>query len=239
MSESTVHILLIEDNPAEARLAGRILEKAGYTVITATRGRNGILKAQSMLPDLILLDLGLPDVNGFLVMQVLQSDPRTAAIPVLCLTGQPDPAKLFQAAALGLKAADFIRKPFTARKLLGPIARHLRPAIKEGGGGHKAGRQKPAHVLRRGHIVADRFAQKLWSVSKEIPLLGRRQFPLMWALMKREGPVSRLDLLREVWAEDEEPKKVDMVVMRLRRALKAGGAPCRIETTRHGYRFKA
>ncbi len=82
-------ILIVEDNPANMKLALFLLERGGHTVLTAIDAAGGIIQARSELPDLILMDIRLPDMDGLQATRVLKADPRTSHIPVVALTAVP------------------------------------------------------------------------------------------------------------------------------------------------------
>jgi len=107
----TANILVIDDDPSCRRFIQRMLESRGYSVATAASGRTGIAQAQDESPDLILLDLVLPDCNGFSAMQKLKSQPKTNCIPVIIVTGRCDPESLLETAAAGQHARAFLWKP--------------------------------------------------------------------------------------------------------------------------------
>ncbi len=113
-------ILIIDDSKAMLKVLSDILMKNGHTPIVASDGEEGIEKAENVLPDIILLDIGLPDMDGFEVCKVLKESNLTKNIPVLFLTGHyPDASDAVK--GLGLGAYDYIRKPFETNELLARI----------------------------------------------------------------------------------------------------------------------
>jgi DNA-binding response OmpR family regulator len=103
-------ILLVDDERELVQAMASNLRKAGYTVFTARKGQAGIDRAQRLLPDLIILDLLLPDIDGFSVCETLRRLPETTTIPVLMMTGMPGEFPRYAGFEAG--AVDFIRKPF-------------------------------------------------------------------------------------------------------------------------------
>ena len=114
-------VLVVEDDPSTRELLSVALEKRGFEVLTAADGESGLLKAGEELPGLILLDLRLPGMDGFEVLQALKQDPPTAAIPVIVLTGSEGLKAGARARVLSLGAADFVSKPFDIDMLVEEI----------------------------------------------------------------------------------------------------------------------
>jgi DNA-binding response OmpR family regulator len=116
-------ILLVDDDPGFVELVRRKLEANGYAVVMAFDGREGLLKAQTASPDLVLLDLAMPGMDGFETLRALKAAPKTAAIPVVMLTSQGDRKHIFAAEQLG--ASDFLVKPVPWDTLLDVIRTNL------------------------------------------------------------------------------------------------------------------
>ena len=109
-------ILIIEDTLASLQLLASLLGEAGYAVRTAQDGELGLLSAQARAPDLILLDIRMPGMNGFEVCRRLKADPNTASVPVIFLTALQDAQDKVQGLRLG--AVDYITKPYQAEEVL-------------------------------------------------------------------------------------------------------------------------
>jgi len=118
-------ILLVDDNKELLELLCLSLQDGGFSVITATDGVEALKKARSLLPDLILLDLMLPEMDGFAVCETLRQDPATASVPVLILSGMP--GQMPKYAGIESGGTDFISKPANPTALLARI-RQLLPA---------------------------------------------------------------------------------------------------------------
>ncbi len=119
-------ILLVDDEPSMIKLVGRRLEEAGYQVLPAIDGQEAVDKARAERPDLIVLDVMLPKINGYSVCAILKTDARYAQIPIVMLTAKAQQKD----EALGRTAgADvYIRKPFKSQELLDAIAQLLQKA---------------------------------------------------------------------------------------------------------------
>jgi len=112
-------ILLVEDDADIVELLSFNLKRAGFAVGTASEGVEGLKKARSLLPDLILLDIMLPELDGFAVCEILKRDPGTASIPIVILTAMS--SQLARYTGLSCGANDYITKPFSTKALLSKI----------------------------------------------------------------------------------------------------------------------
>src|ERR1044071_7068253 len=118
VSKSAVRskILVVDDEPEAVELVEFNLKQAGYTVVTAADGTEALTKSRASLPDLIVLDLMLPEINGLEVCKMLRRDPVTAAIPIIMLTAKA--AEIDRVLGLELGADDYLTKPFSPRELV-------------------------------------------------------------------------------------------------------------------------
>ena len=123
MSDNGKCILYIEDNPYSRTLVRRILEARGYTVLEADNGVTGLATAQEAMPDLILMDLSMPDMDGYETSQQIKSIPQLQHIPIVALTAHAMRGDREKALAAGCDG--YISKPIDARALPGQIARFL------------------------------------------------------------------------------------------------------------------
>lgn len=224
------HILVVDDEPDLVELVQHHLKRERYEVTTAADGETALKIAQQKVPDLMVLDLMLPGIDGLEVCRRVKGDPRTAHIPVLMLTAKAEETD----AIIGLSqgADDYIRKPFGVRELLARIAARLRTA--EAG---KAADDKK--VLRFGDLVID-------SVKHDVALRGKSvsltmtEFRLLKHLVANSGRAfTRNQLLDAAIAPDAVviDRNVDVHVATLRKKLGAFGQ--NIETIRGlGYRFR-
>lgn len=117
-------ILIIEDNPVNLHALSFVLRDAGYTVLEALTGRMGLKMAEEELPDLVLLDIMMPEMDGFAVCRQLKANPRTNTIPILMVTGDAETASKVRCFDLG--AADYITKPFQREEVLARIRSQLK-----------------------------------------------------------------------------------------------------------------
>lgn len=226
MPKSTNSVLVIDDEPQIRRFVGAGLELHGYTVKEADTGAVGLSTAAHMQPDVIVLDLGLPDMSG---IEVLESVRAWSNVPIIVLSIES--AEEQKVMLLKLGADDYIVKPFSIRELLLRVQAVLRRQLSE---------RSPTPMLRFGNLRVDRDAHRAW-VNEEPLDLTALEFRLLVTLCDRRDRVQpRATLLRDVWQIDGDipTRTVDTHVKRLREKLGAC-ARC-IETVRGvGYRFTA
>jgi DNA-binding response OmpR family regulator len=124
MHDSMKRILVIDDLPENVFMLKDRLEHEGYEVLSAYNGKSGIEKAQNELPDLILLDVMMPDINGFEVCKILVNDSRTSDIPIILVTAKTDPEDIKEGLDAG--ANDYIKKPIDKIELLARVKSELK-----------------------------------------------------------------------------------------------------------------
>jgi DNA-binding response OmpR family regulator len=218
-------ILLIEDNRDYAATLSANLEREGYNVDVAANGVDGLAMAKRDEPDLIILDLMLPAMSGFTVLQRLRDEGREA--PVLIMTALGTEEEKLR--GFGLGADDYVVKPCGLLEILARV----RALLKRASGGSAAPRSE-AHV---GDLTVDFGARIVRRGDTEIPLRPK-EFDLLAALVRHRGRVvSRADLLREVWgyAAGTESRTVETHLAALRERL---GDEAYIVTVRGaGYRL--
>lgn len=219
-------ILVIEDEQDIQKILEYNLRKAGHDVIQALRGYDGLEMAQSMRPDLILLDLMLPDIQGTDICKILKSKTETKAIPVIILTAKGEEIDRVIGFELGVE--DYVVKPFSVRELILRIQAILR----------RKGPPPDQSIIQFGCLRIDPEAHRAWVDDEEVRLT-LTEFRLLLTLYERKNRVqTRITLLEDVWGmnAEAETRTVDTHVKRLREKL--GKADSYIETVRgSGYRF--
>ena len=226
----THRILVVDDEPDITALVAYHLARAGYRVSTAANGTEALKAAQEERPDVVVLDLMLPGMSGWDVLQELRRSEDTREVGVILLTSRREEVDRIRGLSLG--ADDYITKPFSPAELALRVAALLRrlasPAVSAGS------------MLAAGPIRVDRSAHSV-TVDGEELILTATEYKLLLTLMERRGRVqSRSQLLESVWdaQPDIQTRTVDMHVQRLRSKLGEHGDL--IETARgFGYRFKA
>ncbi len=221
-------ILVIEDERDLQSVLEFNLKAAGHEVLSALRGREGIALAKERRPELVILDLMLPDIAGTEVCKLLKQDPNTQATPILMLTAKGE--EVDRVVGFELGADDYVVKPFSVRELLLRIEAVLRRAATPPG--------VVAPPFDFGKLRVDREAHRVWVDGAEVELTAL-EFRLLVTLYDRRNRVqSRATLLDDVWGieADITTRTVDTHVKRLREKL--GVAGDYVETVRGvGYRF--
>jgi two-component system phosphate regulon response regulator PhoB len=221
-------ILVVEDEKDLQELLAYNLRKAGHDPILVGLGHEALERAASEAPDLILLDLMLPDMPGTDVCRTLKSNPATRHIPVVMLTAKGE--EIDRVVGFELGADDYVPKPYSMRELtlrLAAILRRRAAPSTDGPG-----------LTVFGRLRVDREGHRVWVDAQEVALTAL-ELRLLCTLYDRRGRVqSRAVLLDEVWrmSSDVNTRTVDTHVKRLREKL--GDAGAYLETVRGvGYRF--
>jgi two-component system phosphate regulon response regulator PhoB len=217
----------VDDEPDAIDLIKFNLKAAGYEVVTAADGEEALKKTRSLLPDLIILDLMLPEVDGLEVCKILRRDTRVSGIPIIMLTAKA--AEIDRVLGLELGADDYVTKPFSPRELVLRVKRLLRA-------GPTAGDKEDEIKLKELSLDIPRHQA---SVKGKAIDLTATEFKLLTVLAQRRGRVqSREQLLQDVWEYDNliDTRTVDTHMRRLREKL--GPAARYLDTVRGvGYRF--
>ena len=223
-------VLVVDDEPDIVALVAYHLAKAGYRVSTASSGGDAVTLARQERPALIVLDLMLPGMSGFDVLEQLRADEATHGVAVLLLTARREEPDRIRGLSLG--ADDYLTKPFSPQELVLRVAAILRRV--------GAAPQVEGDVLRVGTMSIDRGAHRVQVDGQDVELTPT-EFKLLLTLAERRGRVqARGHLLETVWeaAPDIQTRTVDMHIQRLRAKLGVAGES--IETVRgFGYRLRA
>lgn len=223
-------VLVVEDEPDIRRLVVLHLERDGFRCRTAANGADALRAVKTAVPDLVVLDLMLPELDGLEVCRRLRRDHVTAAVPIIMLTAKSD--EVDRIVGLEVGADDYVIKPFSPKELVARVRAVLR-------------RSRPdvaTPVLSVGPITLDP-ARHTVSRNGHAVVLTPKEFDLLQALLESAGRVlSREYLLNRVWgyarADAIESRTVDVHVRRLRAKLgDAGGLITTIKSV--GYRFEA
>jgi two-component system phosphate regulon response regulator PhoB len=220
-------ILVVEDEPDLLALVRINLEQAGFEVETAENGSDALAALRRAPPDLMLLDLMLPDVSGTEICRRVRASAELSELPVIMLTAKAD--EVDRVVGLELGADDYVTKPFSPRELTLRVRAVLR-------------RQSPARaqarVIEHGTLSLDPERHRCFVDGEEVGLTAK-EFSLLQCLMRRPGRVMTRDrLLDDVWGSDitVTTRTIDTHLKRLREKL--GRAGELIETVRGvGYRF--
>ena len=207
-------LLLVEDDPAIRSALVRALAERGHGVRTAASGMQGLQEAVDDRPDLVVLDLGLPDIDGVTLLTMLRA---VSDVPVIVATARDDESETVRALDAG--ADDYVVKPFAADHLEARIRAVLR---------RTAGKAGKSQVLEVGELVVDVRAHEAQLAGKSLDL-SRKEFDLLAYLAGRPGEVvSKRELMAQVWGQPYGggDKTVDVHLSWLRRKLgETAGAP--------------
>jgi phosphate regulon transcriptional regulator PhoB len=222
-------VLIVEDEPDIRDLLAFHLEREGYQVTRSRSGVDALRQVRARPPDLILLDLMLPELGGLDVCRRLRQDPRTASVPIVMLTARGE--EVDRILGLEIGADDYIVKPFSPKEVVARVRAVLR----------RAGARDGAAPVVSGRLVIDPDRHTVHVDAAPIELTPK-EFDLLRALAEARGRVlSREFLLDRVWgyasASEIESRTVDVHVRRLR--VKLGGEGQRITTVKGvGYRLE-
>jgi two-component system alkaline phosphatase synthesis response regulator PhoP len=221
-------VLVVEDETDIRDLVVFHLAREGYRCRTAATGMQALQEVREHLPDLIVLDLMLPEVDGLEVCRRVRADHASASVPIIILTAKSD--EVDRVVGLEMGADDYLVKPFSPKELVARVRAVLR----------RARQPLPVSTLRAGALVLDATRHTI-EVAGGPVMLTPKEFDLLQALMGAAGRVlSREYLLDHVWgysrASEIESRTVDVHVRRLRAKLGAEGR--RVATVKGvGYRF--
>jgi len=223
----TQRVLIVDDEPDLLELVRHHLDQAGYDVSTCTSGRAALESIRHSRPDLVVLDLMLPDLAGTEICRKIRSDPQLADVPILMLTAKGE--EVDRVVGFELGADDYVAKPFSPRELTLRVSAILR---------RTQGGERPAAVLGKHGIELDTERHRCQVDGVAVDLTAK-EFRLLTTLIGRPGRVmNRQTLLEEVWGSDINvtERTIDTHMKRLREKLGVSGD--RIETVRGvGYRF--
>jgi two-component system phosphate regulon response regulator PhoB len=222
-------VLVIDDEKDLIELVRYNLEKEGFEVQGALNGESGLAEAIQRMPDVVLVDLMLPGIDGLEVCRRLRSDTRTAAIPLIMLTAKTSESD--RVVGLELGADDYVTKPFSPRELTARVRALLRRV---------SAYVEPSELIRRGDLVVDPVKHEV-KCGDDSVVLTATEFRLLQFMAAHPGRVfSRNELIDHALGRDVEvlDRTIDVHIMALRRKLAKRGDY--IETIRgFGYRFRA
>jgi DNA-binding response OmpR family regulator len=203
-------ILVVEDSADIAQLIAHSLQRAGHTVDRLTSGTTVLPSARAHPPDVIVLDLMLPGMDGLLVCQALRDEPATAGVPIIMLTARGEEADRVRGLELG--ADDYVTKPFSPKELVARVGALLRRIERP---------KRPATLIRYGPIAIDVERHRVIDGDRDVKLTAK-EFLLLAYLIEHQGRVLSRDLLlTDVWGYQYTggTRTVDVHVRRLREKL--------------------
>jgi two-component system alkaline phosphatase synthesis response regulator PhoP len=224
-------ILIVEDDKDIIKMLEYNLKKEGFRVIAAHDGEDALDLALRQSPDLILLDLMLPGIDGLEVCKTLKNESKTGTIPIIMLTAKSQESD--KVVGLEMGADDYITKPFSPRELIARIKAVLRRVSEK---------EKLPEIFQAGDLKID-FAKISVNVKDKPAELTSKEFELLKTLLKAKGRVlSRDYLLDTIWGYDHameiQTRTVDVHIRTLRMKLKSA-AKMIVTVKNYGYRFQA
>ena len=203
-------VLIIEDSADIAELIKHYLDRAGYDSVVHGSGRDGLVAARQSPPDLVILDVMLPGMDGMQVCQALRAEPTTAGLPILMLTARGEEADRVRGLELG--ADDYVTKPFSPKELVARVGALLRRADRS---------LKPATQLQYGPISINLERHEVRVASDDVRLTAKEFLLLQYLLEHRGRVLSRDRLLTDVWGYQYTggTRTVDVHVRRLREKI--------------------
>ena len=206
-------VQIVEDSPDIAELVRHYLTRAGYEATTVSSGRDALIQARQSPPDLVVLDIMLPGMDGMQVCQALRAEPATANIPIIMLTARGEEADRVRGLELG--ADDYVTKPFSPKELVARVAALLRRTERA----HQT--QPPATLLQYGPIAMNLDRHEVRIGADEIKLTAKEFLLLQYLLEHRGRVLSRDRLLTDVWGYQYTggTRTVDVHVRRLREKI--------------------
>ena len=208
MTAQAQTVLVVEDESSIASFVALYLKNAGYSVRTVATGADALAQANAERPDLIVLDLMLPDVDGIEVCRRLRKD---SDVPILMLTARDEDVDKIIGLEVG--ADDYLTKPFNPRELVARVKSILRRSVPER-------RQSETKQLKHGDLEIDAGRREARVLGEEIQL-APKEFDLLWELLDHNGLVlTRDQLLERVWGYTfaGDTRTVDVHVRQIRRA---------------------
>lgn len=222
-------ILVVDDERDILEIVKYNLEKENLQVFTETDGNSALRVAKEKKPNLIILDIMLPGINGIELCRILKNDEKTKDIPIIMLTVKSE--EIDKVLALEIGADDYVTKPFSIRELLARVKAVLRRTTKKE-------KIKENEILNFKDITIDPLKYEVFVKNKPINLTNK-EFKLLYFLVQNKGfLVTREKLLEKIWGidADVETRTVDVHVKRLREKL--GDSKKHIVTVRSlGYKF--
>jgi len=223
-------VLVIDDEENVCELISLYFGKSGYDVVTAADGVDGLEKLRQERPDIVILDLMLPGMDGVDVCKEIR---KQSNIPLIMLTARTD--EVDRVLGLEIGADDYVTKPFSPRELLARVKAVLRRAA-------YIPSPDEAQVLELPGLSVSRISREVIVGNNRIDLTPK-EFDLLWYLASNRNRVfTREQLLEQVWAYQEfygDERTVDQHIKRLRRKIETNGSPCRITTIWGvGYKFE-
>ncbi|MGE5552523.1 MAG: response regulator [Betaproteobacteria bacterium] len=230
-------VLVVDDEPAIRELVQFNLKRAGLTVVPAADGEEALALFRTHRPDLVLLDLMLPRLDGFTVCRRIRDESR---VPIIMLTARTSEQDRVEGLEMG--ADDYLSKPFSPRELVARVKAVMRRAEERSSdqAAAPAGAAPAGSVLRHGPLLLDRERHEAFVAGRPV-YLTPKEFALLALMMAHPGRVfSRETLLDQVWGYEfaGDTRTVDVHIRRLRQKVEADPASPQLLETVHGLGYR-
>lgn len=236
VQQESPRILVIDDDQTIVHMLKDALQEAGYTVAVAHDGSEGFELSKSFDPDLMIIDLMMPRVDGYTLCRELR---QTSNAPIIIISATQD--ELHRIAAFELGANDFVSKPFSTNELLARVRSLLRWMRAIGAPNHHVAADPTRTIMEAGQLRVDMESRRAWRNGQELDLTNK-EFELLAYLMDRSNvALSREHLMKQIWADAVSSglRTIDVHIHSLREKIEENPAsPRYIQTVRGiGYRF--
>lgn len=207
----SLKVLIVDDEFDQRRLFCHFLRKAGYHPIPASSGAEAIARVRSCRPDLALIDISMPEVDGITLTKAFRSNKETADMPVILMTGLSAPEAMLAATARDLRVGPILTKGQGLDRVVSLIGRnkHTGPIRSASEG----------DILSRGPITLNLRTREAWVSGHRILKDATKRFELLAFFVGCDRPISREEMLKHVWNDSENLNVVDVTLLRLRQDL--------------------
>jgi len=218
-------ILIIEDDGALQQLLSGVFNREGFETHYAFNGKEGYEKVLSLQPDIILLDLVLPILNGVEVIKLVTSNTLVRDIPIVVMTAHSDQADMLEHSIRAHGVREYVRKPFDIKSLIGLVRRFIARYPRA---------PAPAAEVAKGEVRMDVRFRTVWIGGRMVALLPPTRAAVLRMLLEAKGAVKRERIMSAVWGSAKQVSALEKTIQRLREDLGAEGGK-RIQTTQDGY----
>ncbi|MDE2490568.1 MAG: response regulator transcription factor [Elusimicrobia bacterium] len=218
-------LLIIEDSGDLQQLLSLAFHREGYEVYYAFNGKEGHDKILAVQPDVILLDLMLPIMNGVEIIKLVTANAAIRDIPIVVMTAHGDKADMLESSVRAQGVREYVRKPFELAQIKSIVRRLLAQYPR---------RAAPAAQVAKGKVRLDVKLRALWIDDRSAGTLSPTPAEVLRVLLAASGPVGREKLLREVWGAEGSVAALEKTIQRLREALGPEESK-RLQTTAEGY----
>ncbi len=218
-------LLIIEDDGDLQQMLSLAFNHEGYEVHYAFNGKEGYEKILSVQPDVVLLDLMMPVLNGVEVIKLVTTNTLTKDIPIIVMTAHGDKADMLETSIKAQGVREYVRKPFEVASVKSLVRRMLTQYPRK---------SMPSAQVAKGEVRLDTKFRTVWISDRMVATLSPMKAQLLRVLLDAKGPVKREKLLTAVWGDEGSAAALEKTIQRLREDLGPTGSQ-RLQTTIDGY----